>query len=90
MAKLFKENTQAVLSYLQDNTDSQNTAASIAEALGLPKKSVDGILTGLQRETSTHPQLIKRVVVEGVEGKVIELTAAGADADPDADRPEKE
>lgn len=39
-----KENTRKVFDYLKDNTDKDLTAADVAEALGLEKRQVDGIL----------------------------------------------
>lgn len=90
MAAMFSEKAQAVLSYLQAHQNEQNTAATIAEALGMEKKSVEGTLTGLQRVTTTHPQLIKREKVEGVDAKVVTLTPEGVNADPEAERPVKE
>jgi len=45
------EKSLVVLNYLKDNKDENMTAADIAEALGMEKKSVDGIVTsGLQRK----------------------------------------
>lgn len=40
-----KENSKVVLKYLQDNVGKDLTAADVAEALGLEKRSVDGIFT---------------------------------------------
>lgn len=45
------EKSLVVLDYLKANKDENMTAADIAEALGMEKKSVDGIVTsGLQRK----------------------------------------
>ena len=45
------EKSLVVLNYLKENKGVQMTAADIAEALHLEKKSVDGIVTsGLQRK----------------------------------------
>lgn len=45
------EKSLVVLNYLKENQGVNMTAADIAEALGLEKKSVDGIVTsGLQRK----------------------------------------
>ena len=50
MAKM-KENSKKVLEYLKGINGADVTAADVAEALGLEKKSVDGIVTsGLQRK----------------------------------------
>ena len=40
-----KENSAKVLNYLKEIGDAQVTSADVAEALGLEKKSVDGIFT---------------------------------------------
>ena len=90
MADMFSENSKVVLSYLQDNQDVEQTSETIAEATGFAEKSVNGILTALQREISGHGQLIERVEVEGFKKKVIRLTAEGAKADINAQKPEKE
>ena len=51
MAQAVSEKSLVVLNYLKDNKDENMTAADIAEALGMEKKSVDGIVTsGLQRK----------------------------------------
>ena len=45
------EKTATVLNYLKGIEDANVTSADIAEALGMEKKSVDGIVTsGLQRK----------------------------------------
>lgn len=49
--KAVSEKSLVVLNYLKENVNNQMTAADIAEALGMEKKSVDGIVTsGLQRK----------------------------------------
>ena len=47
-----KENTKTVITYLQGLTDDVNvTAADVAAALGMEKRSVDGIFTSaIQRK----------------------------------------
>ena len=51
MTQAVSEKSLVVLNYLKDNKDENMTAADIAEALGMEKKSVDGIVTsGLQRK----------------------------------------
>ena len=77
---MMSEKTAAVLDYLKGINGANVTSADIAEALGMEKKSVDGIVTsGLQRkglaeripadielEDGTHKQV-----------KFIKLTADG-------------
>lgn len=49
--KAVSEKSLVVLNYLKENAGTQMTAGDIAEALGMEKKSVDGIVTsGLQRK----------------------------------------
>lgn len=51
MAKAVSEKSLVVLDYLKEHKGENLTAADIAEALGMEKKSVDGIVTsGLQRK----------------------------------------
>lgn len=51
MAKAVSERSLLVLNFLKENADKNMTAADIAEALGMEKKSVDGIVTsGLCRK----------------------------------------
>jgi DNA-binding MarR family transcriptional regulator len=82
MAAMFSENAQTVLRFLQANVKGQYTADDIAEATGLPSKSINGIATGLQKKGLTE-----RVEVEGIEKKVIRLTDAGKQVDPSAEKP---
>lgn len=84
-----KENSVKVLTYLQGLNDSDNvTAADVAEALGLEKRSVDGIFTSaIQRK-----ELGKRVEaeIELEDGthkavKFLKLNEAGKAFDPTAE-----
>ena len=82
-----KENSKKVLNYLKEIAGENVTAADVAAALGLEKRSVDGIFTSaLQRkglgvrtpaeielEDGTHKQV-----------KFLSLTPAGMAFDPDA------
>jgi len=84
MANAVSEKSLMVLDYLKSIGDANVTAADIAAALGLEKKSVDGIVTsGLQRKGLTErvPAQIE-VTDENGEAKVkdvkfIKLTDAG-------------
>ena len=89
MADMFKSNGKAVLQYLKDNDGTDVTAETIASALGMQPRSVNGTLTSLQREISGHGQLIERVEVEGFDKKVIRLTDEGRAISVDAQKPEK-
>lgn len=83
MAAYLSENAQAVIRYLQANSGAQFTADDLAEALGLTPRQVNGTATGLQKKGLTE-----RIVVEGVEKKVIRLTPEGASIDPAMEKPE--
>ena len=84
MAKMFSENAQIILTHLQNNTAVDETYKDIADALGLDPKSVNGVLNGLQRKG-----LIERESsAEDAKVKYVRLTPEGAQADPDADKPE--
>lgn len=85
MAAMFSENAQTVLRFLQGNVKGQFTADDIAEGTGVSSKSVNGIATGLQKKGLTE-----RIEVEGIEKKVIRLTAAGEQVDPAAEKPAAE
>ena len=83
-----KENSKKVLNYLKSINGADVTAADVAEALGLEKRSVDGIITSaiqrkglgvrtpaeIQLEDGTHKQV-----------KFLSLTPAGMAFDPDAE-----
>lgn len=81
MAKMFSENAQAVLTFLQAHQGEDVTSKDIAANFGMANNSVTGILNGLQRKG-----LVIREVVEGQKDKLIRLTDEGVAADPDADK----
>ena len=82
-----KENSKRILNYLKEINGENVTAADVAEALGLEKKSVDGSFTSaiqrkglgvrvpaeIELEDGTHKQV-----------KFLTLTPAGLSFDPDA------
>lgn len=68
-------NSKAILNYMKENHGKQMTAAQIADALGMEKKTVDGAFTSFVRK-----EIGSRVedTVEGdVEVKVLSITDAG-------------
>ena len=83
-----KENSKKVLNYLKSINGANVTAADVAEATGLEKRSVDGIFTSalqrkgygvrvpaeIEREDGTHKAV-----------KFLQLTPAGMSFDPDAE-----
>ena len=82
-----KENSKKVLNYLKEINGEKVTAADVAEALGMEKRSVDGIFTSaiqrkglgvrtpaeIELDDGTHKQV-----------KFLKLTPAGMAFDPDA------
>ena len=82
MAAYLSENAQAVVKYLQANPGANLTADDLAEALGLTSRQINGTATGLQKKGITE-----RVVVEGIDKKVIQLTPEGAAMDPEMEKP---
>lgn len=81
-----KENTRKVLDYLKDTQGSDVTAAMVAEALGIEKKSVDGSFTSFQKKGWGIRE--EAQVKEGdkyVNVKYLRLTPAGLAYDPDAE-----
>jgi len=87
-----KESTKTVIKYLQSLNNKDVTAADVAEALGMEKKSVDGVFTAaLQRKDLGYRQEAE-IEIEGGKHKTVKflkLTDAGFDLDVDAE-PEKE
>lgn len=80
MSNAVSEKSLVVLNYLKEHQGEQMTAADIAEALGMEKKSVDGIVTsGLQRKGLTEriPASIELESGEVKAVKFIQLTEAG-------------
>ena len=75
----FSENAKIILKHLQKNNGQYETALMIAEATDMAPKTVNGVVTSaLQRKG-----LAQRVACEGFDKKVIRLTKAGMEADPD-------
>jgi len=74
------ENTRKVFDYLKTIGDANVTSADIAEALDIPKKSVDGIVTsGLQRKGLAQRIPAEIELEDGTHKtvKFIKLTEAG-------------
>ena len=91
MANAVSEKALVVLNYLKENNGVKMTAADIAEALGMEKKSVDGIVTsGLQRKKLAE-RIPAQIEVTDEEGntkykdvKFIQATEAGLAYDHEA------
>lgn len=82
-----KENTKKVFDYLKGIDGANVTAADVAEALGLEKKSVDGIFTSaIQRKGFGVRQEVKVETEDGVKTvKFLKLTPEGMAVDTDAE-----
>ena len=84
-----KENTKRVITYLQGldaNTDV--TAADVAEALGMEKRSVDGVFTSAIQRKELGARVEAEIELEDGTHKPVKflsLTPAGMSFDPDAD-----
>ena len=87
-----KENSKKVLEYLKTVAGQNVTAADVADALGLEKRSVDGIFTSaIQRKGLGVREEAEIELADGTHQKVkfLRLTDAGkaidVNADPDAE-----
>ena len=83
-----KENSKKVLKYLKTINGQNVTAADVADALGLEKRSVDGIFTSaIQRKGLGVRTPAEVELSDGTHKavKFLSLTEAGMAFDPDAD-----
>lgn len=90
MAKL-SENAVKILSFLQEN-DGNYTATDIAESLGLPVKTVNGVITGGLIGRNHSRDFVERVESKATDAegkevtvKFIKVTDKGAALDPTAE-----
>ena len=90
MAKILSEKAQEVLTYLQNNQAVPVTKAALGEALGYEPRSINGVVNGLKRNSTSHVPLVETQAVEGTKDIIVVLTPEGAAFDPAADKPEKE
>ena len=83
-----KENSKKVLNYLKEVNGQQVTAADVAEALGLEKRSVDGIFTSAIQRKGLGVRTSAEIELDDGTHKAVKflsLTAEGMTFDPDAD-----
>ena len=83
-----KENSDKVLNYLKEVNGQQVTAADVAEALGLEKRSVDGIFTSaIQRKGLGIRTPAEIELDDGTHKSVkfLSLTSEGMNFDPTAE-----
>ena len=86
-----KENTRKVFDYLKDNTDKDLTAADVAEALGMEKRSVDGVFTSAIQRKELGARVEAEIELEdGTHKKVkfLKLNDAGMAIDVNAETAE--
>lgn len=82
------ENSKKVLDYLKGINGADVTAADVAEALGLEKRSVDGIFTSALQRKGYGVRVAAEVELEDGTHKAVkflQLTPAGMSFDPDAE-----
>lgn len=77
-----KENSLTIFNYVREHDGEDFTAADIAQATGIPVKSVNGCITAMAR----HHELLEReeVAITGGKVKYIRLTDKGQTYDPNA------
>lgn len=84
-----KENTKTVITYLQGLDETANvTAADVATALGMEKRSVDGIFTSAVQRKGFGVRVPAEVELEDGTHKAVKflkLTAAGRELDVNAE-----
>lgn len=83
-----KPNTIAVFNYLKQNNGADLNAADIADALGLEKRSVDGIFTSAIQRKGLGIRTPAEVELEDGSHKAVKflsLTEAGLAYDPESD-----
>jgi hypothetical protein len=83
-----KENSKKVFNYLKQINGTDVTAADVAEALGLEKRSVDGIFTSAIQRKGLGVRTPAEIELEDGSHKAVKflsLTEAGMSFDPDAE-----
>ena len=83
-----KENSKKDLNYLKEINGEKVTAADVAEALGMEKRSVDGIFTSAIQRKGLGVRVPAEVEMEDGTHKAVKfltLTDEGLAFDPDAE-----
>ena len=86
-----KENSVKVLNYLKEVNGQNVTAADVAEALGLEKRSVDGIFTSAIQRKGLGVRTPAEIELDDGTHKAVKflsLTAEGLSFDPTAEEAE--
>lgn len=81
-----KENTRKIFDYLKDHANQDLTAADVADALGVEKRSVDGSFTSFQKKGWGVREEAEITLADNTHKKVkyLRLTDAGLAYDPDS------
>ena len=82
-----KDNSKKVLNYLKEINGTNVTSADVAEALGLEKRSVDGIFTSAIQRKGLGVRTPAEIELDDGTHKAVKflaLTPAGMAFDPDA------
>jgi hypothetical protein len=82
-----KENSKKVLNYLKEVQGENVTSADVAAALGLEKRSVDGIFTSAIQRKGLGVRTPAEIELDDGTHKAVKflsLTPAGMEFDPDA------
>ena len=85
---MMSENSRKILDFLKANNGVNLTAADVAEALGLPKKTVDGAFTSAIQRKGLGIRTPAEVELEDGSHKAVKflsLTAEGLAFDPTAE-----
>ena len=81
------ENSKRVLNFLKENDGVDLTAADVASALGIEKRSVDGAFTSALQRKGDGERIPAEIELEDGTHKavkILKLTEAGKAFDPDA------
>ena len=81
------ENSKRVLNFLKENDGVDLTAADVASALGIEKRSVDGAFTSALQRKGYGERIPAEIELEAGTHKavkILKLTEAGKAFDPDA------
>lgn len=84
---MLSENAKIVLNYVKENEANDITSADIAEATGLSKKTVDGVVTSAFQKKDLMERIPGEITLpDGTHKavKIIKLTDLGRSFDPEA------
>ena len=87
-----KENSKKVLNYLKEINGQKVTSADVAEALGLEKRSVDGIFTSAIQRKGLGERIPAEIELEDGTHKAVKFLSLNPDdmsIDSDADSEKK-